>query len=83
MTFRFKCELFCGDLDLHTDKVWKYHIFYCTYVLAEIYNKIDMLLFIEALGITQELFTVGVVLAPNINSCVLIQPQLHMIKRQG
>lgn len=42
-----------------------------------------MLLFIEALGITQELFTVGVVLAPNINSCVLIQPQLHMIKRQG
>lgn len=55
MTFRLKWELFCGDLDLCTDKMWKYPIFYFICILAEIYNKIEMLLFIEALGATEEI----------------------------
>lgn len=33
-----------------------------------------MLLFIEVLGITQELFTIGIVLAPNISSYALTHP---------
>ena len=66
--------IFCGDLDFHTDKVWKYPVFYCINILTEIYNKIEMLLFIEALVISQELFTIGIILAPDISDCVLTQP---------
>lgn len=44
----------------------------------KIYNKIEMLLFTEALGVTQEFFTIGIVLAANISSYVLTQPHTIM-----
>lgn len=72
MTFRLKCALFCGDLGFQS----KHEIpgFNCIYILSGIYHKIELWLCIESLSVTQELFTTGIVLAPNSSSYVLAQP---------